>query len=183
LGFQGFGDPLMPRSRAVRRWILLSCAALAGALAPLAAAGAARAPVPIAVIVHPQVPVDELSLPELRKVFLGQRPVWSSELMITLLTPPRGSPERAVLLHTIYQQRNETQYQQYWINRLFADGAPTVPKGTGSPAMSAGLVREIPGAIALVPSDRIPQGVKVLRVDGKLPGESGYPLVATGEKR
>jgi ABC-type phosphate transport system substrate-binding protein len=172
----------MPRPRAVRRWIFLSCAVLAGALAPPAADGAAKAPVPVAVIVHPQVPVDELSLADLRKVFLGQRPVWSSELMITLLTPPRGSPEREVLLHTIYQQRNETQYQQYWINQLFADGAPTVPKGTGSPEMSASLVREIPGAIALVASDRIPQGVKVLRIDGKLPGESGYPLVASGGK-
>jgi ABC-type phosphate transport system substrate-binding protein len=173
----------MPRPRAVHRWIILSCAALAGTLAPLAAADAARTPIPIAVIAHPQVPVDELSLAELRRIFLGQRPVWSSELMITLLTPPRGSPEREVLLHTIYQQRNETQYQQYWINRLFADGAPTVPKGTGSPEMSASLVREIPGAIALVSSDRIPQGVKVLRIDGKLPGDNGYPLVASGGKR
>jgi ABC-type phosphate transport system substrate-binding protein len=171
----------MPRLRTLRRWIL-SGAVLAGALDPLADAHAARAPVPIAVIAHPQVPVDELSLAELRKVFLGQRPVWSSELMITLLMPPRGSPEREVLLHAIYQQRNETQYKQYWINKLFADGAPTAPKGTGSQAMSASLVREIPGAIALVSSDRIPQGVKVLRIDGKLPGESGYPLVASGEK-
>ena len=170
----------MPRPRAVHRWIVLSCTALAGAVAPLAAAPATRTPIPVAVIVHPQVPVDELSLAELRRVFLGQRPVWSSELMITLLTPPRGSPEREVLLHAIYQQRDETQYQQYWINRLFADGAPTVPKGTGSPEMSASLVREIPGAIALVAGDRIPQGVKVLRIDGKLPGDSGYPLVASG---
>jgi ABC-type phosphate transport system substrate-binding protein len=173
----------MPRPRAVHRAIILSLTVLWGALSPLPAAGAAKAPIPIAVIAHPQVPVDELSLAELRRVFLGQRPVWSSELMITLLTPPRGSPEREVLLHTIYQQRSETQYQQYWINRLFADGAPVAPKGTGSQAMSASLVREIPGAIALVSSDRIPQGVKVLRIDGKLPGESGYPLVASGGKR
>lgn len=171
----------MTRLRAVRRWIV-AFTVLCGALPPLASAGAAKAPIPIAVIVHPQVPVDELSLAELRKVFLGQRPVWSSELMITLLNPPRGSPAREVLLHTIYQQRNETQYQQYWINRLFADGAPTVPKGTGSQAMSDSLVREIPGAIALVASDKVPPGVKVLRIDGKLPGESGYPLVASGGK-
>jgi hypothetical protein len=173
---------MMPRPRAVRR-CLLAFTVLSGALSPLAAGAATKAPVPIAVIVHPQVPVDELSLAELRRVFLGQRPVWSSELMITLLTPPRGSPEREVLLHTIYQQRNETQYQQYWINRLFADGAPTVPKGTGSQAMSDSLVREIPGAIALVASDKIPPGVKVLRIDGKLPGDSGYPLAASGGKR
>jgi hypothetical protein len=142
--------------------------------------GAAKAPVPIAVVVHPRVPVSELSLPELRKVFLGQRPVWSSELMITLLMPPRGSPEREVLLRQIYRQRSETQYQRYWINRMFADGAPVAPKATGSREMSASLVREIPGAIALVPLDRIPPGVKILRIDGRQPGESGYPLNASG---
>ena len=169
----------MLKIRAFRPGIALLSIVLLGTLE---AAGATK--VPIAVIAHPQVPVDELSLAELRQVFLGQRPVWSSELMITLLMPPRGTPEREVLLHKIYQQRKETQYQQYWINKLFADGAPIAPKTTGSPAMSASLAREIPGAIALVPMDKIPEGVKVLRIDGKLPGESGYPLVdSAGEAR
>jgi hypothetical protein len=144
---------------------------------------AMKAPVPIAVIVHPRVPADDLSLPELRKIFLGQRPVWSSELMVTLLMPPPDSLEREVLLRQIYQQRSETQYKQYWINRMFADGAPAAPKATGSREMSASLVREIPGAIALVPLDKIPKGVKVLRIDGRQPGESGYPLIASGERR
>jgi hypothetical protein len=52
--------------------------------------------------------------------------------------------------------------------------------------MSASLVRDIPGAIALVPASKVPPGVKVLRIDGKRPGEPGYPLVASvapkGEK-
>ena len=161
----------MLKVRASCYWIVLFFAVLLGA---------AKAPVPIAVVVHPGVPVGELSLPELRRVFLGQRPVWSSELMITLLMPSRGSPEREVLLRQIYQQHSETQYQRYWINRMFADGAPVSPKATGSPEMSASLVREIPGAIALVPLDRIPPGVKVLRIDGRQPGESGYPLTASG---
>ena len=39
------------------------------------------------------------------------------------------------------------------------------------------MVRQIPGAIALVQADRIPRGVKVLRIDGRSPGEAGYPLL------
>jgi hypothetical protein len=42
--------------------------------------------------------------------------------------------------------------------------------------MSASLVRGIPGAIALVSMNKIPPGVKVLRIDGKKPGERGYGL-------
>jgi len=171
----------MPRNRACRRWIFFFATVFLGGVYP-PAGGAVKAPVPIAVIVHPQVPADDLSLPELRKIFLGQRPVWSSELMVTLLMPPRDSPEREVLLRQIYQQRSESQYKQYWINKMFADGAPVAPKATGSREMSASLVREIPGAIALVPLDRIPPGVKVLRIDGRQPGENGYPLIASGRR-
>jgi hypothetical protein len=166
----------MPRIHAAR--VLLAASFLGGLFLvgnPAAAAGA-----PIAVIVHGQVPVDDLSLAELRRVFLGERLFWTRELMVTLLVPCRGTQERKVLLDKIYQQRSEAQFQHHWINKLFDDGAQIAPKITGSPRMSASLVREIPGAIALVPVDRIPPGVKVLRIDGKNPGEAGYPLVPPG---
>jgi hypothetical protein len=163
---------------------------LSGGILPVALIGVlltagpvqARAREPIAVIVHKQVPVEELSLTELRRIFLGERQFWSRNLTITLLMPPRDSPERQVLLRKIYGQRSEAQYQHHWINKLFSDGTQIAPKITGSPEMSASLARVIPGAIALVPADRIPEGVKVLRIGGKRPGESGYPLVA-GERR
>lgn len=137
----------------------------------------ARAREPIAVIVHQQVPAEDLSLSELRQIFLGERVFWSRHLTVTLLMPPRGSPERKVLLRKIYQQRSETQYQHHWINKLFSGGTQSAPKISGSPEMSASLARVIPGAIALVPAGSIPEGVKVLRIDGKRPGEKGYPLV------
>jgi hypothetical protein len=142
----------------------------------LAGPAASDAKVPIAVIVHAQVPVDELSLPELRRIFLSERLVWPDGLTIQVLTPPRNSPERKVLLNKIYGRRSEAQYQQYLVNKLFEGAAPVLPKITSSNEMSASLVREIPGAIALVPANKIPPGVKVLRIDGKKPGERGYGL-------
>lgn len=133
--------------------------------------------VPIAVIVHEDVPVDGLSLSELRRIFRGERLFWHKDLTITLLAPPRGSREREVLLGKIYERRSEAEYKSFWINKLFDKEGQTAPKITGSPQMSAGLVREIPGAIALVPANRIPRGVKVLRIDGRTPGQTGYPLL------
>ena len=132
---------------------------------------------PIAVIVHEDVPVDDISLPELRRIFRGERLFWAGDMTITLLAPPRGSRERQVLLGKVYERRSEAEYKRFWINKLFDKGGQTAPKITGSPQMSAGLVRQIPGAIALVPADRIPRGVKVLRIDGRRPGEAGYPLL------
>lgn len=164
--------------RANRAWITLVPVVFAGAL--FLSSSRDRSGIPIAVIVHEQVPVENLSLPELRQIFLGERQSWSRELSVTLLLPPRGTPERQVLLKQIYQQRSEVEVQHYWINRLFGDEVQAGPKITGSNEMSASLVREIPGAIALVPANRIPQGVKVLRIDGKKPGQAGYPLMASG---
>jgi hypothetical protein len=162
----------MTRIRATR--VLLPAVFLGGlCLAGIPVAGAEA---PIAVIVHEQVPVDGLSFQELRQIFLGERLFWSKEMTITLLVPSRGTHERKVLLDKIYQQRSEAQFQHHWINKLFSGDARSNPKITGSPRMSASLVREIPGAIALVPADRIPEGVKVLRIDGRMPGETGYPL-------
>lgn len=131
----------------------------------------------IAVIVHEKVPVSDISLSELQRIFRGERHSWSSELTVTLLMPPRGSQERRVLLNTIYGKRSEAQYQHYWINKLFGGGAQIAPKTTSSPEMTASLVRGIPGAVALIRTSSIPRGVKVLRIDGKQPGETGYPLV------
>lgn len=142
--------------------------------APAQGAGQAT---PIAVIVHEDVPVDSLSLSELRRIFRGERLFWAGDMTITLLAPPRGSREREVLLGKVYERRSEAEYKRFWINKLFDKGGQTAPKITGSPKMSASLVREIPGAIALVPADRIPRGVKVLRIDGRRPGEAGYPLL------
>lgn len=154
-------------------------AVLFGALV-LLAPSTGEAVDPIAVIVHPEVPAVNLSLKELRRIFRGERQFWSKNLTITLLMPPRGSRERKVLLDKIYEQRSETQVQHYWINKLFDDGTQITPKITGSPEMSASLVRVIPGAIALVPANDIPDGVKVLRIGGKRPGDAGYPLTTSG---
>lgn len=137
-------------------------------------AGAVR--IPVAVIANEQVPVTNLSLTELRRIFRGERLHWSKGLTITLLMPPRDSQERKVLLEKIYEKRSDVQYKHHWINKLFSDDSQVAPKITGSSEMSASLARSIPGAIALVRINRIPEGVKVLRIDGKRPGESGYPL-------
>ena len=40
-------------------------------------------------------------------------------------------------------------------------------------------MRKLKGAITVVRLDQLPKGVKVLRIDGKKPGEEGYPLAGT----
>lgn len=129
----------------------------------------------IAVIAHPELPVQNLNFTELRKIFLGDRLFWSDDLTVTLLIPPQKSPERQAMLEKIYE-KTETQYRHYWIAKVFRAEAATPPKAIASPAMLAQLIRTIPGAISIVNSSQIPQGVKVLKLNGKGPGDPNYPF-------
>lgn len=129
----------------------------------------------VAVVVHPDTPVSDLSLAEVRKVLLGERQYWSAKLPVVLLIRAPVAREREVVLRVIYQM-TEAQFKQYWVAKIFRAEAASPPKIVYSNDMQYELVTAIPGAIAFVDSRNVRPGPKVLRVDGHLPGERGYPL-------
>jgi hypothetical protein len=160
---------------------ILKTSRLRGAilLAAACCSGDAISPVPadgdIAIVVRPDVPVDTLSFAEIRRLMLGDRQFWSSNLRVTLLVRAPGARERDVVLKTIYQM-SEAQFRQYWIAKVFRAEAATGPRIVYSNEMAAELALGIPGAVAFVDAAQIPKGLKVLKIDGKLPGERGYVL-------
>jgi ABC-type phosphate transport system substrate-binding protein len=153
------------------RAFALSCLCLA-LLQPLAAQ---HHDVDIAVVVHPDTPISNLSLSEVRKVFLGDRQYWTTNIPVVLLIRAPVARERNVVLKIIYQM-SESQFKQYWIAKIFRAESATAPKVVYSNDMANQLVTAIPGAIAFIDSKDVKPGAKVLRVDGHLPGEPGYPL-------
>ena len=50
------------------------------------------------------------------------------------------------------------------------------PKIVYSNQMAAELVTALPGSVAFVDAAQVPKGLKVLSIDGKLPGQAGYPF-------
>ena len=161
--------PLRVRARAAG--MATALALLLGALAapPRAAAE------PMAVIVHPDTPVENMTLAEVRRVFLGERQYWNAETPVVLIVRAPVAPERTVVLDRIYRM-SESQFKQYWIAKIFRAESATAPKVVYSNDMANELVTAIPGAIAFVDARDVRPGTKVIRVDGFLPGESGYPL-------
>jgi ABC-type phosphate transport system substrate-binding protein len=151
-------------------------AALAALLAPAAFPfpGAAEG-TDIAIVVRPDVPVDNLSFAELRRLFLGDKQFWSSNLKVTLLVRPPGAREREVVLKTIYQM-SDAQFYQYWIAKILRAEAAGAPRIVYSNEMAAELVTAMPGAVAYVLADQVPKGLKVVKINGLLPGEKNYPL-------
>ncbi|MBI3597712.1 MAG: hypothetical protein HY203_11245 [Nitrospirae bacterium] len=129
----------------------------------------------VAVVVHPDVPADDLSLAEVRRLLLGDRQFWSYDLPVTLLIRAPIARERDVVLKIIYQM-SEAQFRQYWIAKVFRAEVAVGPKIVYSNEMATGLVGSIPGSISFVDAAQVPNGLKVLKVDGHLPGEKEYPL-------
>jgi hypothetical protein len=129
----------------------------------------------IAVIVHPDTPVSDLSLSEVRKVLLGERQYWNSKLPVVLLIRAPVARERDVVLRVIYQM-SEAQFKQYWVAKIFRAEIASPPKIVYSNDLQYDLVTAMPGAIAFVDARNVRPGLKVLRVDGHLPGERDYPL-------
>jgi ABC-type phosphate transport system substrate-binding protein len=140
--------------------------------AAVAQAGARQA---VAIVVNPKSSVTELSFAELRRIFLGQQQFWPDRSKVTLLVRAPVAHERAVVLDQIYRM-DEDQFRQYWIGKMFRAEVAGGPKIVYSSDMAMNLVSVIPGSITFVLASAVTGDAKVLRIDGKLPSDPGYPL-------
>jgi ABC-type phosphate transport system substrate-binding protein len=134
-----------------------------------------RAVSDMAVVVNPSTPVSDLTLAEVRKVFRGDRQYWSKDVPVVLLIRAPRSRERDVILRTLYEM-SEGQFKQYWIAKIFRAEATAAPKIVYSNDMARELVSVIPGAIAFLPESDVTDGLKIVKINGRMPGERGYPL-------
>jgi hypothetical protein len=128
----------------------------------------------IAVVVNAGNPTANMNLLELRKIFAGAKRSWPGGKPIKLVTRGPGCPERQVLLTLLTM--SETEYRQYWTAQVFRGEADAEPLTVPSVGMQKEALRLFPGAISLVNVRDVKPGMKVLKVDGLLPGAPGYPL-------
>jgi hypothetical protein len=146
---------------------LLSMATLAPA--------ADKPTVDFAVIASSDVPVSNLSIADLRKLFLGDRQFWTPKLRVSLLVRAPVARERVIVVWTICKM-SEAQFGQHWICKVMRAESTSSPELFSSNQQALNLVSNTPGAIAIVNAMQVPSGTKVLAVEGKLPHEPGYRL-------
>jgi phosphate transport system substrate-binding protein len=130
---------------------------------------------PLAIVVNKGVPVNGLSFTDLRRIFLGEQQFWPDRSKVTLLVRAPTAYERSMVLDRIYRM-DEDRFRQYWIGKMFRAEVAAGPKIVYSSEMALNLVSAIRGSITFVPLSAVTPEVKVLRIDGKLPSEPGYPL-------
>lgn len=129
----------------------------------------------IAIVTHRDTSVDDLSFVELRRVFLGDRQFWPDGSRVVLLVRAPVARERDIVLSKIYRM-GESEFKQYWIAKVFRAEASSKPRIVYSTDMTRELVTALPGAVGFLPADEVTSSMKVLRINGRRPGDAGYPL-------
>ena len=129
----------------------------------------------LAIVVHKDTEVESLSLSELRNIFRANQLFWPNRSRIVLLVRAAQSDERDYVLANIYEM-DEEAFRRYWIAKMFRAEVPRGPKVVFSTGMTLDLVVAIPNSISFMRADNVTDDVKVVRIDGKLPGEDGYAL-------
>src|SRR5262245_8654809 len=124
----------------------------------------------VAVVVHGDVALDGLTLADLRRITLGDREFWPGSARITLLIRAPIARERDVVLKDVCQM-SEAQFRQHWIGKVFRADTAVAPKIVYSTEMAIDLVNRIPGAITFIEAAQVNRQLKVLRIDGRLPGD------------
>ena len=148
---------------------------IAGASPPVSAAAEQN----LAIIVNQTNPIDDLSLKELRTVFLGERSHWPNGRRITLVMMDPGLAERKTVLRDLCRM-NETEFSRHFLQGLFTGEVFVSPKTLSTPTGVRKFVFNVPGAIGYVRASDVDSSVKVIRVDGHRVEDAAYPLRIEG---
>jgi ABC-type phosphate transport system substrate-binding protein len=135
---------------------------------------------PIVVIVNAANPVDNLSMGELKKLFMSDRSKWDTGKAVAPVMVTAGAPERTAFLKQVCGM-NDTDFGKYFVAAAFSGKSATPPKEVGSAASVKGVVAGSPGAIGFVKAsdfhgDGSDGGVKAVKVDGAAAADAGYKL-------
>jgi len=176
---QKIGLPSSPVKRAWMALLFLAALALLAESRSTSAGAAAMAAGPsepsVAIVVNQSNPVENLPLPELRKIFLGERTHWPNGRRITLVMMDPAQPERKTILREIYGM-SEKDLNQHFVQGVFTGAISASPKTMATPAEVLKFVFNVPGAIGYLRAQDVDRSVKIVRVDGRLPDDKDYSL-------
>lgn len=129
----------------------------------------------VAVIVNKENGLSEVSFRDLVKIFRQEKQYWEGGKKIYLTLLEAGSPEKTIVLKKIYRM-DEEELKKFWLGKLYTQEVASFPKTLGSGEAVKRFVGQVPNALGVIDASSADDRVKVLRIDGKLPGEGGYAL-------
>lgn len=129
----------------------------------------------LAVVVSPDNPVDDIQWKDLVKIFKLDKQYWRANEKIYLVLRESGSREKDAVLDRIYQT-NDVGLKRLWLAKVYREEITAFPRVLDSTEAVIRFVNQVPAAISVIDASYRDDRVKVLRINGTLPGEEGYPL-------
>ena len=132
----------------------------------------------LTIVVNKSNPLDSISKKQLRGLLLGEIAQWPNKQSVTLVEREASSQAFQKMLRLVLNM-SEAEYARWLLQIEFRGATPPLIKTLNSDEGANKFVFNVRGAVAItdaIPSGAISSEVKVLRVDGKLPGDPGYCL-------
>ena len=132
----------------------------------------------LAVIVNKSNPTDSLSMAQLRRILIGDVRAWPDHKSLAMVARDASSKVSQCALSNIVRM-NDAEYRRYLMSAEFRGDDAMAIQTVDSDGSAARVIAGSAGAIAIVDLSSLPSisgSVKVVRVNGKNPGEAGYPL-------
>lgn len=130
----------------------------------------------LAIIVNPASTLSDISFTDLQRYFKAEITKSPDGTKIVIAMMEVGLLERDAALKLIYKM-SEEEYNDYFVGQTFTGAVATAPKSFPSAASVKRYVAEKPGAIGYIRASEADDSVKVLKINGKSPGEADYKLV------
>lgn len=131
----------------------------------------------IAIIVNRENSTVDLSFNELINIFKAEKQYWDRKGMgkVYLTMRRSGSKEKEAALKLLYRM-SEEELKKFWIGKIYRGEVNDFPKVLDSGISIKKFISNIPNAIGVISYNEVDDTIKVLSIDGKLPGEEGYKL-------
>ena len=135
---------------------------------------------PIVVIVNAANPTDNLSMSDLKKIFLSDRSRWDTGKAIAPVIVTAGAPERTAFLKIVCGM-NDADLSKYFMQAAFTGKSATPPKEVSTGQSVKNTVAGSPGAIGFIKAgdfhgDGSEGAFKAVKIDGAAAGDAGYKL-------
>jgi hypothetical protein len=113
--------------------------------------------VAIAIVVNPSTNIGDLSLGEVRKLFMGEKSTLPHGKPALLLMAPVGTPERTVVLRQVYRM-TESEFAKFILRSVFT-GHQLAPREVDSAHMKQAVSENV-NAIGYLPISQVDAAVR-----------------------
>jgi ABC-type phosphate transport system substrate-binding protein len=131
----------------------------------------------LAIVVKKGSAITDLSSADLSKIYHGEQTKAPDGTRIILTMREAGSPERAQFLDKVMKM-SEGDFQKYFLKAIFTGLVKAAPKEVSGPDGLKTFLGDNDGGIGYMKLSDVDGTVTPVTIDGKKPGDDGYPLAS-----